>query len=73
MEGAQHGGKGSQEKRTRFNLPNAKNCRRHGKQEFHGKDTISQLPSGAVQLLICKGVMRKGENRLKKKTFFFKV
>lgn len=39
---------------------------RLGKQEFHAEDTISQLPLGAVQLLICKSVTRKGENGLEK-------
>ena len=34
---------------------------RLGKQEFHGKDTISQLPLGAVKPRICKS-MRNGEN-----------
>lgn len=42
---------------------------RLGKQEFHAEDTISQLPLGAVQLLICKSVTRKGENWLEKNIF----
>lgn len=42
---------------------------RLGKQEFHAEDTISQLPLGAVQLLICKSVTRKGENGLEKNIF----
>lgn len=46
---------------------------RRGKQEFHGEHAILQWTLGAMKLLICKSVMRKGENVLEKKLSLNKI